>query len=113
MKSLIIVLFLLIPLLSKSQTTQNNTSNNKNIHSSLNVTNGDISSEAGSVSYSIGQVYYSSHNSEKNYVTEGIQQPLTISITSIDIKEEDSFKVAAYPNPVSNYFTIETSRAPP
>jgi len=109
MKYIIMVLFLVIPLLCKSQTTQNKIPENRNLHTSINVTGGDISSEEGSVSFSIGQVYYSSHNGKKNYITEGIQQPLIISIIPIDEKEEESFKVAAYPNPVTNYLTIEAS----
>jgi len=103
------VLFLLIPLLCKSQTTQYKIPENKNLHTSINVTGGDISGEEGSVSYSIGQVYYSSYNGKETYVTEGVQQPLIISITPIDKKEEDSFKVVAYPNPVTNYLKIEAS----
>ena len=113
MKTLIIVHILLIPQISKSQTSQTNSSNTGNIHFSLNATGEDISSQTGSVSYTIGQISYSSQNSDKFYVSEGIQQPLIISITPIDINEENSFKVAAYPNPVANYFTIETSLAPP
>jgi len=109
MKYIFMVLFLPIPLLCKSQTTQDKIPKNINLHSSINVTGGDISGEEGSVSYSIGQVFYSSYNSDKNYITEGIQQPLIISITPIDEKEEDNFKVAAYPNPVTNHLLIEAS----
>jgi len=109
MKYIILALLLIIPLLCKSQTTQNKIPKNNEVHSSINVTGGDISSEEGSISYSIGQVFYSSYNGEKNYVTEGIQQPLIITITPLDEKGEESFKLAAYPNPVTNYFTIEAS----
>lgn len=108
MKYIIPVLFVLTPLLCKSQTNQNKNSKNKNLHSSINVTGGDLSSSDGSVSYSIGQVFYSSLSSDENYVTEGIQQPLVTYTTKIDKKEKD-FKVVAYPNPVVNYFTIEAS----
>jgi hypothetical protein len=112
MKIIIMLLFLLIPLLCKSQTTQNKNHKNRNLHASINATGGDISSEEGSVSYSIGQVYYTSLQGNKNHVTEGIQQPLVISITpidKIDEKEEEIFKLAAYPNPVTDYFIIEAS----
>ncbi len=114
MKRITLVLSVLLPLFCKSQTTSNKIPENNNLHSSINVTGGDISSEEGSISYSIGQLYFSSYPGNENYVIEGIQQPLIIYIGSIIDKEEDkSFKVAAYPNPVANYFTIETSRAPP
>jgi hypothetical protein len=68
--------------LCKSQSNKN-----KKLHYSINATGVDISSEEGSVSYSIGQVYYSSHSGEENNVAEGIQQPLIIQ--PIDKKEEE------------------------
>ncbi len=70
MKFFIPVLFVLTPLLCQSQKTQNKNSKNKNLHSSINVAGGNISSAEGSLSYSIGQVYYSSHNEEEIITTE-------------------------------------------
>ena len=109
MKFISLVLLVLLPLFCISQTTSNKIPENKTLHSSINATGGDTSSEEGSISYSIGQVFYSTLNEEKNYVIEGVQQPLIIYIRPIDKKEEVSFKVAAYPNPVTNYFKIEAS----
>ena len=113
MKTLNIVLILLIPQISKSQTSQTNSSNTGNIHFSLNAKGGDISSPINGVSYTIGQISCLSQNSHKYFVTEGILQPPIIFIRPIDLNEENSFKVAAYPNPVTDFYTIETSRAPP
>jgi hypothetical protein len=111
MKYIIMVLFLLIPLLCRSQTTQYKIPKNKDLHISINVTGGDLSSDEGSVSYSIGQIYYLSYYGTKNYITEGIQQPDIISITPIDKEEGKGFRVAAYPNPTTNSLTIETSNS--
>lgn len=108
MRNIVIVLFVLTPLVCKSQTWQNKSSQDKKLHSSINVTGGDLSSEAGSVSYSIGQVYYLSYSDKKDYVSEGIQQPSIIEVAQIK-KEEKDFKVVAYPNPVDNYFVIEAA----
>lgn len=58
-----------------SQTTSNKIQENKNLHFSINATGVNISSYEGSISYSIGQVFYSSHDSQQNYVTEGIPHP--------------------------------------
>ena len=70
MKFFIPVLFVLTPLLCQSQKSQNKNSKNKNLHSSINLAGGNISSAEGSLSYSIGQVYYSSHNEEEIITTE-------------------------------------------
>lgn len=103
----LLVLLVLIPHISKSQTPQNL---NKNLHHSINATGGEIAGKEISVSYSIGQVNYLSYEGDSSHVTEGVQQPLIISIRSIiPEKEEESFTMAAYPNPVTNYFIIEAS----
>ncbi|PRX41207.1 T9SS type A sorting domain-containing protein [Salegentibacter salegens] len=108
MKFFISVLFVLTPLLCQSQKTQNKNSKNKNLHSSINVNGGNISNAEGSLSYSIGQVYYSSHNEEEITVTEGVQQPLIIYTAPVEKTKKD-FEVLAYPNPVANNFTIDAS----
>lgn len=63
MKYLVLVLFVLIPLLGESQTSQTRNPDIKIILSTINATGGDLSNEEGSVSYSIGQVFYSSQAS--------------------------------------------------
>lgn len=103
------VLFVLIPLICSSQPPQNKNIVNKNLQSSINTSGGDISGEEGSVSYSIGQVNYLSYEGDHSYTTEGVQQSLVISIKPIDILEEESLTLSAYPNPVSDYFIIEAS----
>jgi len=109
MKYIIIVLFLVLPLLCRSQTFPTKIPKDSDLHYSLNVTGGELSSDEGSVCYSIGQVTYLSYYGNKNYINEGIQQPLIIYGKPIDKKEEVNFKVAAYPNPVTNSLTIQAS----
>lgn len=109
MKYNILVLFVLIPLLCYSQSGQNKNIVNKNLQFSLNTTGGDISGEEGSISYSIGQVNNLSYEGDNSYIIEGVQQPLIISIKPIEIMKEEFLEMTAYPNPVTNYFTIEAS----
>lgn len=110
MKYTITVLIVLIPLLCQSQITSNSNTPNRNFHSSINTSGGDISGEEGSISYSIGQVNYFSYGENSLYTAEGVQQPLIISISPIDIIEEkEAISMAAYPNPTTNYFKIEAS----
>lgn len=98
-------------MLCQSQTLQNNRSNaNKDFQFSINATGGDISGDDGSVSYSIGQVNYLTYNKNNTVISEGIQQPLIISVKPIEIIEQvEVLSMATYPNPTSNYFTIEAS----
>ncbi|MGA8855253.1 MAG: T9SS type A sorting domain-containing protein [Christiangramia sp.] len=110
MKYMNLVLFVLIPFAVKSQNFQKKNSNKEAIHSTINATGGDISSEEGNVSYSIGQVFYSAYEGSSDYsVTEGVQQPLVISIEPLATEKEEELKLIAYPNPVTDYFTIEAS----
>ncbi len=110
MKYNIVVLFVLLPLLCNSQPAQNKSIVNENLQYSINSTGGDISGEEGSVSYSIGQVNYLSYDGDNSYTIEGVQQPLIISIKPIEITEEkEILTLAAYPNPVSDYFIVEAS----
>jgi hypothetical protein len=70
----------------------------------LVVTGGNASGVGGSVSYSIGQVAYTSDAA--GFVNSGIQQPFEITITSVD----DSFRdlqVSLFPNPTSRELIIE------
>lgn len=97
-----------MPILGNAQAVQTKIPDNKIIHATMNVTGVDLSSGEGSVSYSLGQTFFSSYDGKENYVIEGVQQPLTIPKNSIE-KEEINFKIAAYPNPVSDYFLIEAS----
>lgn len=108
MKHLPLVPLILLPLLCINQTTQDKIPKNENLHFSLNSSDGYISSEEGNVSYSIGRFYHSSYDAKDNSATEGVQQPLLNYIKTID-KEDDIFKVVAYPNPLANYFIIEAS----
>ncbi len=110
MKNLVLILFILIPILCHSQWQQNLYTGNKNLQFSINTSGGDISNGEGSVSYSIGQVNYLSYNKDDSYTSEGVQQPLIISIKQIEFIEEiETFTLAAYPNPVTDYFMVEAS----
>lgn len=110
MKYTFTVLIVLLPLLCQSQIISNNNTFNRNFHSSINTSGGDISGEEGSISYSIGQVNYLSYSENSLYIAEGVQQPLIISISPVEITEDKKvINMAAYPNPTTNYFKIEAS----
>jgi hypothetical protein len=49
---------------------------------SINATDGDVSGSGGSVSYSVGQVVYTTHTGTSGSVAEGVQQPYEISVVT-------------------------------
>lgn len=65
---------------------------------------GDAFGSGGSISYSIGQVAYSS--STGGLVNEGVQQPYELFITSVDASFA-AFDMNLFPNPTSDEFIID------
>ncbi len=75
---------------------------------SVNATGGNASGSGGSVSYSIGQVVYQTHPGTNGSVSEGVQQPYEISVvTAIEDINGINLSVTAYPNPTTEYLTME------
>jgi hypothetical protein len=69
---------------------------------------GNFTGSGGSVSYTIGQVAYSSLSGTNGSVVQGVQQPYEISlVTSVENTEEITLNWIVYPNPTSN--TIKLS----
>ena len=75
---------------------------------SVNATGGNASGSGGSASYSVGQVVYTTNTSTSGSVTQGIQQPYEISVvTAIEEAKDINLSVTAYPNPTTDYLTLE------
>ena len=49
---------------------------------SVNATGGDASGSGGSVSYSVGQVVYTTNTGTSGSVAQGVQQPYEISVVT-------------------------------
>lgn len=78
------------------------------IHSqqSLNVGGGNISAASGSVSYSVGQVFYESNTTSAGTVSEGVQQ--AYEIYSLDIVQQDfKIEINVFPNPTKDYLIVD------
>jgi hypothetical protein len=74
---------------------------------SLNATGGDAAGSGGSVSYSVGQVVYTTNTGTSGSVAEGVQQPYEISVvTVIEEAKGINLSVSAYPNPTTDYLTL-------
>ena len=74
---------------------------------SINATGGNTSGSGGSVSYSVGQVVYTTHTGTSGSVAEGVQQPYEISVvTGLEEAQSINLSVTAYPNPTTDYLTL-------
>jgi hypothetical protein len=71
-------------------------------------TGGDAQGNGGTVSYSVGQVTYSTHTGTSGSVAQGVQQPFEISvITGIEEAKGISLMISAYPNPSTDFITLK------
>ena len=74
----------------------------------ISTTGGNASGSGGSVSYSVGQVVYTTNIGTNGSVVQGVQQPYEISIvTGLEEANGINFSVSAYPNPATDYLTLE------
>jgi len=74
---------------------------------SINATGGGASGKGGSVSYSVGQVVYTTNTGTSGSVAQGVQQPFEISVvTGIEEAKGINLSVTAYPNPTTDYLTL-------
>ncbi len=75
---------------------------------SINTTGGDATGIEGSASYSVGQVVYQTHTGTNGSISEGVQQAFEISVvTTIEEAKDIKLIVSAYPNPTTDYLTLE------
>ncbi|MDY0281968.1 MAG: hypothetical protein RBR35_15565, partial [Salinivirgaceae bacterium] len=79
-----------------------------------NVTSGgEAIGSGGTVSYSVGQVIYSTNESTTGSVAAGVQQPYEISVVvGIDNAASITCSFVAYPNPTQGMVTIKANDFP-
>jgi len=72
-------------------------------------TGGNATGSGGSVSYTIGQTFYSTNSGTNGSVAEGVQQPYEIYHTPPGIKKakDISLSCTAYPNPTMDFLTLK------
>ncbi len=72
-------------------------------------TGGNASGNGGSVSYSVGQVVYTTNTGGANgSVAQGVQQPFEISVvTGIDEANGITLQCSAYPNPTTDFLKLK------
>ena len=75
---------------------------------SVNASGGVALGSGGSSSYSIGQVVYITQTGTNGSVTQGVQQPYVISITT-SIEQAKDITLLTYPNPTTDYLVLKVT----
>ncbi len=89
---LVLVFFCLVPMTAQETIT---------------ASGGDASGNGGSVSYSVGQLFYNIHTGTSGSVAEGVQQPWEISVvTGIPEAEGIDLILSAFPNPATDFLIL-------
>lgn len=68
---------------------------------------GEASGSGGSVSSSVGQLFYTTQAGTDASVAEGVQQPFEISVVS-SVRETGAVSITLYPNPAEGLITVKT-----
>ena len=72
---------------------------------------GDATGAGGSVSYSVGQIVYTTNLGSSGSVSQGVQQAFEISVVSgIESAKYIGLECTTYPNPTSNFVTLKFSK---
>lgn len=74
---------------------------------STNVAGKDFQTANGSVSFSLGQVFYEHYGDNEISISEGVQQAYKISTTTGLDFEFINLEVKAYPNPTTDYLNLK------
>ena len=71
-------------------------------------TGGNASGSGGTVSYSVGQVVYTTNTGTNGSVAQGVQQPFEISIVmGLEEAKGIDLMVSVYPNPTTEYVKLK------
>ena len=69
---------------------------------------GDASGSFGSTSYSIGQVFYTTHFGTNGSSAQGVQQAFEVSeVLGVENFNPKNLDIVAYPNPTTSYVNVE------
>lgn len=69
-------------------------------------TGANATGSGGSVSYSVGQIGYTSEEGDTGSLTQGVQQSYEISIISGVENKEINLEISAFPNPTTNHLVL-------
>jgi hypothetical protein len=69
---------------------------------------GNASGGGGTVSYTVGQVVYTTNGNSNGSVAQGVQQPYEISVVTGIVEAKDiSLEIMVYPNPATDFIKLK------
>ena len=72
---------------------------------------GNAEGSGGSVSFSVGQLFFMTHTGENGSLAEGVQQPYEISVvTAVAQAEGIELLVSAFPNPATDHLILRVEK---
>lgn len=78
-----------------------------NAQVALVATGNNGSSSSGTISYSVGQVAYTSSSASNISVNQGVQQPFEIfDLAGVVTQKTSKYNISLFPNPAENYITL-------
>ncbi|TVZ27534.1 putative secreted protein (Por secretion system target) [Gillisia sp. Hel_I_86] len=111
MKYLPLVFALLLYAIPQCQNTgfAGNTKSSNSSLAIIDAAGGDGIGEGGSIAFSVGQVFYNEDMNQDFSIREGVQQPIPVNKSQPLALPKTQIKISTYPNPVDDFFIIETS----
>jgi hypothetical protein len=75
---------------------------------SINATGGNATGSGGLVSYSVGQVFYTTNTGTISSIAQGVQQPYEIFVvTALEEAKGINLSVSVYPNPTIDFLNLK------
>ena len=78
-----------------------------NAQETVTAAGGEATGTGGAVSYSVGQVVYTTNTGTNGSVAQGVQQPYEIYVTTSVNQTAINLEMIVYPNPTTNYLNLK------
>jgi hypothetical protein len=85
---------------------------NTQAQQAISASGSDASGTGGSVSYTVGQVAYTSASGTEGSVSQGVQQAYQITVIEGVDQAGIELQLQAYPNPTADFLTLQTEKIP-
>ncbi|MCX6247480.1 MAG: T9SS type A sorting domain-containing protein [Bacteroidetes bacterium] len=73
----------------------------------------DATGSGGSISYSVGQIVYTTATGSNGSASQGVQQPYEIFVVGLDKNPEINLELSVYPNPTPSRVTLNIGNLDP
>jgi hypothetical protein len=74
----------------------------------VSASGGNTNGSGGTVSYTVGQVFYTNNTSSTGTATQGVQQPYEFFIvTGIEAAKDINLICSSYPNPITDFVKLK------